>query len=296
MGGKTKSILIFLFIIGFLVYLATNQTPASKVKSLKLSDVFHYFGKSKQVVNSEKTPSTISSKKPSISPDEIPFGFSQEKLSPYFKKVKLEIAKTVGNQKQFVFLKTNLQNKEKVNISGWQLKTNSQISTPILWGIKYYDPFGYSKKEPIVLEAGDFAYLYFADSPVGQNFRLNKCSGYLNNSFQFNPPLPKNCPFPSRREFSFLSGRCQSFILSLKQCDTVSPAEIRTFSRPEELSCRIYLEEFNYKSCYNEHYLDPDFLSHEWRIWLNRPLQLDPEHDRLLLFDEKGLLVDEYIY
>lgn len=297
MESKTQSILIFLFIIGFLIYLVVNQAPTSKVENLKFQNIFSYLIGANKTIDSNKATSVISSRESSIIPEKIPFGFTPDKLSPHFEKVKLEVKKTTNSQNQFsIALKTNLKKGEKINISGWWFRTNRQSSKSIPWGIKYYNPFGYSKKEPIVLETGDYVYFYFSPSPTGQSFRLNKCTGYLNNDFLFSPPLPQNCPLPSKKEISFLSGRCQSFILSLKKCEAVSPAKIQIFNRPDELSCRIYLEEFNYKNCYDDHYSDPDFLSHEWRVWLDWPLQFDPEHDRLLLFDEKGLLVDEYAY
>jgi len=60
--------------------------------------------------------------------------------------------------------------------------------------------------------------------------------------------------------------------------------------------CRAYLNTVaTYGSCFEKYSQDKDFLSSEWRLWVNNDI-LDSQHDRLNLFDNNGLLVSDYVY
>ena len=64
-----------------------------------------------------------------------------------------------------------------------------------------------------------------------------------------------------------------------------------------EEPCRNFINErFGYPVCFEQNRLRPNFLSDEWRVYVNRSSILDPLHDRVLLLDRNSLLVDMYTY
>ena len=84
---------------------------------------------------------------------------------------------------------------------------------------------------------------------------------------------------------------------------TIFTRLVRAGARPEQhpvprtdYACHDYLENnFNYKSCFNAHVRDANFLSNQWWVWMGSS-PLDQYHDTADLFDKNGLLVDEYSY
>ena len=142
------------------------------------------------------------------------------------------------------------------------------------------------------MEQSHYVNLYSTFSPAGLNFRLNKCTGYLNETITFKPALPRNCPRVSRSDISTLDGTCQNFIDSIGACKTPSANEVNVLNN----ACRDFINNhFNYASCYDNYYKNADFFSSEWWVWVSKNI-LDPSHDRLLLYDKQGLLVHEYTY
>ena len=137
-------------------------------------------------------------------------------------------------------------------------------------------------------------YIYSSVSAFGRNLRLNKCTGYLENTYDFIPSLPRNCPTIPRSEMYYLKGSCQNYLNSLSSCKVPDPNN--TIVAWDE-NCRQFVERanINYKGCFDRYRTDPDFLSKEWWVWIGINI-LDPYHDRVLLLDKNGLLVDIYIY
>lgn len=232
---------------------------------------------------------------PTISPSEIPEGFTSKELSPYFHKVRLgSVSPGFGpDSPGQISLSTSLEDeKSAVNVTGWLLKARNG-SQYISRAINVYDPSGLTPEEDIYLKNGDILYLYTNTSAISQNLRLNKCLGYLENVNQFNPSLPRNCPTPSRFETSNFTGACQDYIQSLSSCSL--PDFNNAPISQNDYACRQYLDTINYRGCFEKHRADSDFLDHEWRVWTGSQF-LDDRHDRLLLLDRRGLLVDLYEY
>lgn len=106
-------------------------------------------------------------------------------------------------------------------------------------------------------------------SPLGVNFQVNKCSGYLNQFLAFEPPLAPpagGCPepdlsglnpaFPANQE-------CLAFIATIPACTTPL-----TFPNNLSPNCQNFIkEEFNYNACFDTHQSDPNFLLPEWRVY-----------------------------
>lgn len=239
----------------------------------------------------QKPPESI---KPAIVP---PVGFSVNQLSPYYGQVEIGYPSQGSsyNPSQFS-LRSNYSLGSPIDITGWTLKSNKgTLSIPR--AVSDFDPSGLASDGDIVLNESEYVNFYSNFSPVGYGLRLNECTGYLNNTYKFNPTLPSNCPsMYNRSDIATFSGLCQSLILSMWGCSVPSPDQINSVP-DNEGSCRSFLtNRFNYRGCYNYHRSDANFFSKEWRVWLRSQMNFDWDHDRLLLFDRAGLLVDEYVY
>ena len=250
----------------------------------------------KEAHQNEVIPSPREPEKPVIVP---PTGFSLSQLSPYYDKVRLESVTRAYDdyysQSQFT-LRTDYSLENGVNVTGWKIKGNKGAEIVIPRAIGDYGVQGFSQASDILLKKGDYLTVYSGKSPSNQNFRLNKCIGYLNNLYTFSPSLPNNCPSIDRNKIISFSGRCQSFIYSLGTCEEPSSNERNQFTTPEDASCGSFLTALNYGGCYSAHRYETDFFSNEWRAWVNQQFSFDRDHDRVLLYDRNGLLVDEYTY
>ncbi len=235
------------------------------------------------------------SPKPAPTPPE---GFTAAQLSPYYGEVKIgnvSAASSWSSLAQFSLTASYGGSESPIDVTGWVLKSNRGGAT-IPTAAADYNPSGFESSGDILLRSGDTLNVYSSVSPVGVNFRMNQCIGYLNNQYKFSPSLPQNCvSVYDRSEIVTFSGACQNYILSLWSCSVPTPDQINNFSG--EPACQAILNSrFNYNTCYSRHRFDSGFFTNEWRVWIGGLINFDPSHDRILLFDRDGLLVDEYIY
>lgn len=270
-------------------YLPSGRATSSAVESKKQTTPKIRIEISPKTSEPTKSPVTVTP----------PQGFTIDELSPYYRKVRItSVYPSYSSRSPRIFsLRANLSGNDSVKVSGWFLKNNKNNKVIIPQAIHLYNPFSFlGNQSDIVLSANHTVNVYFSKSPFGNNLRLNKCTGYLNNTYEAKPSFPNNCPSVRRSEIVSFPGECQSFILSLRRCEEPTGNELNLFTLPNNLACHDFLGEINYRGCYNNYSSDADFLSREWRVWLNRGFNLDSLHDRVLLFDEKGLLVSEYVY
>jgi hypothetical protein len=241
----------------------------------------------------------------SVSPNRIeikeqpipPAGFKIEDLSPYYRQVRI-VSVTPPNFAggQFAIRgETGLG--AAVNITGWRVKDNKGHEVIIPQAVSNYTPFGVAEKQDILISSGHYVYFYGSQNSFVSGLRLNKCIGYLDVAGAINPPLPSSCPaLYDRGEIISFSGKCQNFINSLRPCEVPDLNRYYSSVPADDSQCRAFIDRFNYRGCYLRFFNSPDFFLGEWRIWLGRALPFDPFHDRLLLFDNKGLVVDEFVY
>lgn len=229
-----------------------------------------------------------------IRPWEVPEGFTLEQLSPYFKKIRIGSV-SPGSPRSYgqVYLTTNLKEGEAVNVTGWLIK-GKRGSHFIPQAVEVYGPLGLTSPGDIVLKKGHILNIYSSKSVIGQNLRLNKCTGYLENLFDFIPALPRDCPktYSDRSELYEFSGQCEDYVRSLGVCRM---PEMNFLWLTGDSKCRDFLDKVNYRGCFDKYRPEADFLSREWRVWTGSRF-LDERHDRVLLFDKNGLLVDERGY
>jgi len=182
-----------------------------------------------------------------------------------------------------------------INITGWQLKGN-RANVVISRAINNLNMSGSFTPSDIILGPNSYVYAYDRPSPINASFRLNKCTGYLNNSFNFSPKLPEYCPKPysSLSDIVTFTGECQNYIRSIGTCDEPTAANKNRLSF--DAACRVFMDKIGFSECYKNHQYDRDFLKNDWRLFLRQEFAFDRLHDRIQLLDSKGLLVHEYIY
>jgi len=223
-----------------------------------------------------------------------------EALSSAFGKVHLNgvHAPNTSGIGSEVSLSASLNSGEKINITGWQIKTNFRTVAIIPQAILDFPPSGLYKKGDIILEQGNSVRIYGRNTVFPGNFRENKCMGFLSSTYKTSvDTISTNCPQPyNSNELVTLPGACQTIIRSIWRCQTPSVEKVNEAARYNSSLCREILDRFNYGYCYNHHRGDSDFMEKQWRVWYGLALEFDREHDRVLLLDKDLKVVDEYIY
>lgn len=240
-------------------------------------------------------------KEKEVPPPVPPAGFSEKDLSPFFGMITIKTV-TPPNYSNYskvsgFTLVAGKENKTPLFITDWKIKGNRGAELYIPQGASDYGNTGIPFRDRIALAPNEKAVFYSTLSPVSRNFRLSLCTGYLNNTYAFTPALPEKCPLPyDKAELVTLPGDCQTFIRRLHACDEVKPNDKNRFTGSAYGACREILDRFTYGYCYTRHRGDVNFFTGEWRIWTGVPMPFDPKHDRLILYDNAGLVVDEYTY
>ncbi len=229
---------------------------------------------------------------PAINPEDIPPGFPKNLISPHFHEVRITqvspVQSNTPNTYETVVLTANTN---KASIGGWILASNRghEFIPP---AISKLNPSVPAIVQDIVLKNGETLTLYSSLSPLNANFRINKCTGYLNNTYHFDPPLPQECPMVNQRDITTFTGACQDYLLSIGSCQSSAPG----YLIPNyDYACRAYVQRLNYQGCVNAHRADADFLGSAWLAWTGHRF-MDPLHDQILLFDANAKLVDRYVY
>ncbi|HXF43981.1 MAG TPA: hypothetical protein VNK70_00735, partial [Candidatus Paceibacterota bacterium] len=180
-----------------------------------------------------------------------------------------------------------------VDVTGWRVRTDRGAEIVINGGVNYAGPVNLAR---ILLRPGVAATIYESRGTFVKNVEMNKCTGYLNDTYDFTPDLPNNCPRPDRNDVAGLSSSCQSFVLSLGACRKPTGDEWNRFANEGDLNCLVFLSNLNYENCYREHSAEADFFRYGWRVWLDQAFPFDREGGKLFLLDSAGLLVDVYTY
>lgn len=206
-------------------------------------------------------------------------------------------AKETDPEKEYIEIKLSTKSVDKALLSGLRLKGVYNLDIPIGDGVRLYWPGVTNSKEPIFLDPGGKAIVTTGQSPVGYSFRVNKCTGYLEQFQDFNPRLSRDCPYP-RDEYlpsgpGGLDDICLDYIERLPKCEIVK-------SIPAHLSsqCQEYVStKINYKSCVDTHRDDADFYKNEWRIFLGRSDEMWKEkRETIELLDKSGSLIKSISY
>lgn len=225
--------------------------------------------------------------------------------SPYFGKVSISnVQKASASKPSLITLNTKLAKSssakatedEVIDITGWKIESGKS-NFVIPQGVEYYYPVGDQAKEDIILNQGYKVYLSSAQNPLGQgnNFRPNKCFGWLANYYTFPVSISKSCPNPDKEDYENLNVCCRELINNTPACKRPDYSK-KTVTALDSKCADYIIENFNYPSCFNEHYRDEDFLKNEWHIYMNRDIIATNKCDTIILRDQNSLVVDTYDY
>lgn len=218
--------------------------------------------------------------------------FKKEEFSPFYKKVVIESVKINSNPKyeEIILAAAQLTANQNIDITGWSIVSNKNYFV-ITTALKELDFKKVFQQNNIFLKSGEKVKIYSTISPINVNFKGNQCIGYLNNNYDFVPKLPQNCPDIVKRDIAHLNGLCQEFILKLNKCELPVHPPIEA----SDVLCLNYLKNINYQGCFEKNKNNSNFDTKEWYIFMGREI-LDDLHDKVLLFDRSGKVVDEYLY
>jgi hypothetical protein len=218
-------------------------------------------------------------------------------VSPYYGKVEIDEVQPEEDNFEQDYLVLRSDDREIINISGWTIKNKNNESFTIPRAAeKFNGSAAGSQKIDIILNDGDEVIVSARANTVQGNFRVNKCSGYLGETNDFNPELDIDCPETSESQYSYLKKTCREYIDDLNQCEI--PDYSKNFDVAADSQCTAFLNDnFNYSQCFKKYGQDVDFLTDEWRLFMGKTKDFfDDYEDKITLTDSNGLLVDEYSY
>jgi hypothetical protein len=227
-----------------------------------------------------------------IPPILVVLGYGPGDASPSLGKIRIGNFGQYGGTLTFT-LSGEMSGNEKINITGWQMKANNG-GFFIPQAVNNYNPSGIESNADFVVGSGDQVTFYSTASPIVYNFRLNRCMGYMDTQNKFQPPLPNDCPSARIPQVQSFSAQCQDYVASLYNCQIpdVSRAQLSNYDD----ACRQYLSTLNYAGCYSRYASSmPGFFEQTWRVYTGTNFA-NPRHDRILLLDRQGKIVDGYVY
>jgi len=208
-----------------------------------------------------------------------------------------------------------------VDISGWTLENafgnrplqttgNQQVSVApekvtIPNGTNFLNPSGNFATGPIILKSGDTAIVTtggpFVSYPfkISESFRANKCSGYLNYTYPFDPQMNNDCPTPQNEPgINDITDVCYQYVRYLSTCYDPAVQDKNNLKDNFQQNCVNYIDNhFNYGACVANHENDSDFNESTWRIFLGVSHELwHAPDDSIKLYDLSGKLVSEIDY
>jgi hypothetical protein len=220
--------------------------------------------------------------------------------SPYYGSVSIQyVNRSTDLNHEYIVLRVN-SNATPMQITGWRLQSvSSGQGTTIPDGVQLYFTGQVNGTAPIVANHGDTIYLLSGVSPIGYNFRLNKCSGYLSQYQTFIPYISTSCPSPRIESSTTISNivgnnACLDYIDNLPSCrvPTGNPPVGWSYQCVNFITTKL-----NYNSCIDAHKNDGDFYLKEWRVYLGRGQTLwQSEREDIVLYDANGKIVSELTY
>ena len=220
-------------------------------------------------------------------------------ISPYFDKMTVTLKRATSSSPFLATLTPRLSAGETLTITGWTLQSNTG-SFSLGYGTQHILSNNNSFTQPIVVSKGERVLVSGRASPFGTggNFKPNICMGWLKEFYTFPLSIPGSCPDRLKVEnVSFLNPSCQDFLLkkvNATRCEVPDYSQNTVVAGDSE--CVSFINSnLTYDACVAKHSNDANFLDNEWQVLTNRSFG-HPLHDTVLLLDEQGLLVDDYIY
>ena len=217
-------------------------------------------------------------------------------VSPYYGDVEIDDVSYDEDDFEDDYLVIENNGDESIDMGDWTIKTNNETAAIPQAIHKLRHPLSANTPADIELASDDEIIVSLGLSPQGENFRVNKCTGYLDQYKQFEPSLDEDCPELDESEYSHLKSACREFINDLDKCEI--PDYSDNYAIGSDSECTGFLnDEFNYSKCYEDHEQEADFFGDEWRVFLGKSIDIfNNNGDTIILRDAGGLVVDEYSY
>lgn len=215
--------------------------------------------------------------------------------SPHKRDVKIEEVTDAGRFAGIEYVTIQSWAEEPLNVTGWKI-TSYVTGNSITIGTASALP-GILPEQALILNPRDKMLVLSGSSSVGYSFRLNQCTGYLEDRHNFIPKLPLQCPAPDHEDF--LPKKVEDNEECMDYIDDLDVCELPNKTLPNlSPSCKTYVKEvISYEGCLVHHSGDKKFLKPEWRVFANSKFPLwVKEGDMLMLWDGEGRLVDVYEY
>ncbi len=198
---------------------------------------------------------------------------------------------------EYIEIRAAKTNKNSINILNWTIKNKSGLSLKIPNAVNLPISGKSNIESDIVLPPGGKIIIATGKSPLGYNFRLNKCFGYFEENRDFIPLIFQECPYPKNEIWpSQVSDICLDYIESLPRCKTSDIPLAKAFELGNDCISTIN-NTLNYNSCVDIHKGDSDFYKDEWRVYLNRGGEFwKQKRENITLSDSSGNIVDELSY
>ena len=238
----------------------------------------------------------------------------------------------INSNKEYITIRGSREIKTPINISGWTLKNGGRD--------RYYDISGQIRQGqtssakipkavlvweknkvmtvvPIKVEANQNVQVVSGSFPpignyaIRDNFRVNKCTGYIANQSGyyniFNPNVSYNCPrVETEPGASTLYVQCYDYVRSLGTCQKPDFREDWCRAHAEDsarwtpicslpTTCKNFVQKYaSYENCVANHRLDKDFLQPEWRVFLGSTWEIwASRQETITLYDSEGKIVDQ---
>ena len=207
-------------------------------------------------------------------------------------------------QTEYIEIRALETNAQPINISNWSLQSmvsDEWISLP--QGAPLYALGEVNEIQDVYLTPGESAVIATRQSPVGISFRVNRCSGFLNDTQTFEPKIKTACMKPTdilpptAENIKKYGSSCISFVEQQKKCSYTTSESRGVDELTQE--CRDFIQpRLTYSHCIDIHAGDADFYDkQEWRLFLNQDYALWRENYEIIrLLDEKHRTVDVITY
>jgi len=226
--------------------------------------------------------------------------------SQYKDTVQLVKASATQTNPDREYLQITISNKSPVPIiiDSWKIRSAITGNQVFVGKASYLPRMGAVNTEyTIKANPGDKITITTGKSPIGSSFRLNKCTGFLEQYQNFYPTLPRVCPRPKDEipsEYAYATGpnafndQCVDFI------DRMGVCSINTKDIPLNMQSQcveFVTKQINYNACITKHSNETDFYDDEWRVFLKRDAELWKDRREVIeLIDEKGFVIDSISY
>lgn len=194
--------------------------------------------------------------------------------------------------RKIIEIKNSVNSGKLLNITGWTVRGVMDREIKVIGGgVQAFYQGRVNTEKEIILYPGEKALILPGDSPVGVSFKVNKCSGYLEQFQTFTPRFYQNCPHPGLDQTTYIQDDiCSQFMRSILRCN----AFVGEYPSDITLACRSLIEaNLTYNSCAKNHINDPDFYKGEWRVYLGGEDTFGSKNgDVITIYDINGTKID----